>query len=205
VLKTLEALGPLHGYRIARRVRADQRPSPDAQSGHALSPRCSKLEQIGPSSGPPGASPRAAGRVKIYSLTKSGVASNCASRKPAWQRATGDCRPLFKIAEARVMRRGARLRRAAARAAARTASSIRDLRDEIAGHLAEAADEYERQGQTPAGGPGLAALRPLRRRAANPGKPTATARLVPLESISCGGTCAMRARRAAPASPGFQP
>jgi transcriptional regulator len=70
ILKTLEAVGPLHGYRIARRV--------EQISGHQLSlnqgsvyPALIKLEQMGWIVAKWGHSDSGR-RVKVYSLTRSG-------------------------------------------------------------------------------------------------------------------------------------
>ena len=70
VLKTLEALGPLHGYRIARRI--------EQISGHQLAmnqgtlyPSLVKLEQAGWISSEWGES-ESGRRVKLYALTRAG-------------------------------------------------------------------------------------------------------------------------------------
>ncbi len=60
VLKTLEALGPLHGYRIARRIEQISGNQLAMNQG-TLYPALLKLEQpVG--SGPNGVSPRAVAR-----------------------------------------------------------------------------------------------------------------------------------------------
>ena len=70
VLKTLEAMGPLHGYGIARRI--------EQTSGHLLSlnygtlyPALLKLEQEGAISSEWGASENNR-KAKFYSLTRAG-------------------------------------------------------------------------------------------------------------------------------------
>lgn len=70
VLKTLEALGPLHGYRIARRL--------EQISGNALAlnqgtlyPALVRLEQLGWVAGK-WAHSDSGRRVKVYSLTSAG-------------------------------------------------------------------------------------------------------------------------------------
>jgi PadR family transcriptional regulator PadR len=96
VLKTLEALGPLHGYRIARRV--------EQISGHHLTlnqgtlyPALLKLEQTGFIASAWGES-ESGRRVKIYSLTKAGR-KQLRVEEAAWQRATGIVARFFKIPE----------------------------------------------------------------------------------------------------------
>ena len=85
VLKTLEALGPLHGYRLARRI--------EQISGNALAlnqgtlyPALLRLEQAGWISAKWGASDSGR-RVKIYSLTKMGR-KQLARQEADWQQAT---------------------------------------------------------------------------------------------------------------------
>lgn len=86
VLKTLEALGPLHGYRIARRI--------EQISGNALSmnqgtlyPALLKLEQAGWIASKWTASDSGR-RVKEYSLTRAGR-RRLQVEEQEWQRATG--------------------------------------------------------------------------------------------------------------------
>jgi transcriptional regulator len=70
VLKTLEALGPLHGYRIARRIEqisGDQL----AMNQGTLYPALVKLEEAGWISSQWGDS-ESGRRVKLYSLTRAG-------------------------------------------------------------------------------------------------------------------------------------
>jgi transcriptional regulator len=94
ILETLEALGPLHGYRIARRI--------EQISGNALSlnqgtlyPALVKLEQTGwiASAWSESESGR---RVKVYSLTRAGR-RHLRAEEAAWQHATGIVARFLKI------------------------------------------------------------------------------------------------------------
>jgi len=94
VLKTLEALGPLHGYRIARRV--------EQISGHQLTlnqgtfyPALLRLEQTGWIEAAWGES-ESGRRVKLYTLTKTGR-KHLRTEEAAWQQATGIVARFFKI------------------------------------------------------------------------------------------------------------
>jgi transcriptional regulator len=94
VLKTLEALGPLHGYRIARRI---EQISDDqlAMNQGTLYPALLKLEQAGwiDSSWAESESGR---RVKVYELTRAGR-KQLRSEEAAWQHATGIVARFLKI------------------------------------------------------------------------------------------------------------
>ena len=70
VLKTLEALGPLHGYRMARRIEQISGNQLTLNQG-TLYPALIKLEQMGWISSRWGES-ESGRRVKIYSLTRAG-------------------------------------------------------------------------------------------------------------------------------------
>jgi transcriptional regulator len=96
VLKTLEALGPLHGYRIARRVEQISGNQLTLNQG-TLYPALLKLEQAGwiASSWRESESGR---RVKVYALTKAGR-KQLRSEEAAWQQATGIVARFFKIQE----------------------------------------------------------------------------------------------------------
>lgn len=94
ILKTLEALGPLHGYRIARRI--------EQISGHELAlnqgtlyPALMKLEQAGwiTSSWSDSDSGR---RVKVYALTKAGR-RQLRVEEAEWRKATGLVARFFDI------------------------------------------------------------------------------------------------------------
>lgn len=71
ILKTLEALGPLHGYGIARRI--EQLAGTERLSQGAIYPALIRLEQQGWIGTEWGMS-ETNRRVKIYALTKAGVA-----------------------------------------------------------------------------------------------------------------------------------
>jgi transcriptional regulator len=96
VLETLEALGPLHGYRIARRL--------EQISGHQLTlnqgtlyPALLRLEQMGWIAAAWGES-ESGRRVKIYALTRAGR-KQLRAEEAAWQHATGIVARFFKIPE----------------------------------------------------------------------------------------------------------
>jgi PadR family transcriptional regulator, regulatory protein PadR len=94
ILKTLEALGPLHGYRIARRIEQISGDHLALNQG-TLYPALLKLEQAGwiRSSWGESDSGRA---VKIYALTRSGR-QRLAAEEAAWQHATGIVARFLKI------------------------------------------------------------------------------------------------------------
>src|SRR5262245_16840144 len=86
ILKTLEAIGPLHGYRLARRI---EQISGDhlAMNQGTLYPALLRLEQAGWISSAWGTSE--SGRdVKVYSLTKAGR-KQLKKEEAAWEHATG--------------------------------------------------------------------------------------------------------------------
>lgn len=96
VLKTLEALGPLHGYRIARRIEQISGDQLALNQG-TLYPALLKLEQMDWIASKWGES-ESGRRVKVYSLTRTGRAQ--LHREAAdWQRATGIVERFFKISE----------------------------------------------------------------------------------------------------------
>src|SRR5262245_4387427 len=70
VLKTLEALGPLHGYGVARRIEQISRNQLALNQG-TLYPALLKLEQMGWIRGRWGQS-ETGRRVKLYSITPAG-------------------------------------------------------------------------------------------------------------------------------------
>jgi PadR family transcriptional regulator, regulatory protein PadR len=94
VLKTLEALGPLHGYRIARRIEQISGDHLSLNQG-TLYPALLKLEQAGwiRSSWGKSDSGRA---VKIYALTRAGR-KRLAAEEADWHHATGIVARFFKI------------------------------------------------------------------------------------------------------------
>jgi transcriptional regulator len=96
VLKTLEALGPLHGYRIARRIEQISGNQLAVNQG-TLYPALLKLTQMGWISSKWGTS-ESGRRVRIYSLTRAGRIQ-LQKEEAQWQRATGIIDRFFRIAE----------------------------------------------------------------------------------------------------------
>jgi transcriptional regulator len=96
VIKTLEALGPLHGYRIARRIEqisGDQL----AMNQGTLYPALLKLEEIGWISSQWGTSENGR-RVKIYALTRAGR-KQLHQEEAQWQRAAGIVERFLRISK----------------------------------------------------------------------------------------------------------
>jgi PadR family transcriptional regulator PadR len=96
ILKTLEALGPLHGYRIARRL--------EQISGNALAlnqgtlyPALVRLEQLGWVSTKWGDS-ETGRRVKVYALTRAGR-KRLEAEEAEWRLAAGIVDRFFRISE----------------------------------------------------------------------------------------------------------
>ena len=98
ILKTLEALGPLHGYRIARRVEQISGDQLALNQG-TLYPALLKLEHTGWIASAWGES-ESSRRVKIYRLTKAGR-KQLSVEEAAWQQAAGIVARFFKIQENR--------------------------------------------------------------------------------------------------------
>jgi transcriptional regulator len=96
VLKTLEALGPLHGYRIARRIEQISGNQLALNQG-TLYPALLKLEQAGWVSSKWTASDSGR-RVKVYALTKAGR-RRWPTEEATWKRATGIVARFFAIQE----------------------------------------------------------------------------------------------------------
>jgi PadR family transcriptional regulator PadR len=96
VLKTLEAIGPLHGYRVARRIEQISGDQLALNQG-TLYPALLKLEQMGWISSKWGES-ESGRRVKIYALTRAGR-KQLQMEEVQWQRATGIVERFFKISE----------------------------------------------------------------------------------------------------------
>jgi transcriptional regulator len=96
VLKTLEALGPLHGYRIARRIEQISGDQLTLNQG-TLYPAMVKLEQMGWIASRWGQSDSGR-RIKIYSLTPAGR-KRLHAEEAEWQRATRIVARFFKISE----------------------------------------------------------------------------------------------------------
>jgi PadR family transcriptional regulator PadR len=96
ILKTLEALGPLHGYRIARRL--------EQISGNALAlnqgtlyPALVRLEQLDWVSTKWGDS-ETGRRVKVYALTRAGR-KQLQAEEAEWRLAAGIVDRFFRISE----------------------------------------------------------------------------------------------------------
>jgi transcriptional regulator len=84
-MKTLEALGPLHGYRIARRIEQISGNQLAMNQG-TLYPALLKLEQAGWITSK-WTSSESGRRVKAYALTKAGR-KQVAAEESEWQKAT---------------------------------------------------------------------------------------------------------------------
>ncbi len=96
VIKTLQALGPLHGYRIARRIEQISGNQLALNQG-TLYPALVKLEQIGWISSKWGTS-ESGRRVRIYTLTRAGR-KQLAAEEAQWERAAGIVERFLKIKE----------------------------------------------------------------------------------------------------------
>ena len=96
VLKTLEALGPLHGYRIARRIEQISGNQLSLNQG-TLYPALLKLEQMKWITSKWGESDSGR-RVKVYSLTRAGR-KQLHQQEAQWQRASGIVERCLKISE----------------------------------------------------------------------------------------------------------
>jgi transcriptional regulator len=96
VLKTLESLGPLHGYRIARRIEQISGNQLAMNQG-TLYPALLKLEDAGWISSRWGES-ESGRRVKVYALTRAGR-GRLRIEEAAWHEATGIVARFFKIQE----------------------------------------------------------------------------------------------------------
>jgi PadR family transcriptional regulator, regulatory protein PadR len=94
VIKTLEAMGPLHGYRIARRIEQISGDQLALNQG-TLYPALLKLEQLGWISSKWGQSDSGR-RVKVYALTRAGRAQ-LHEEEAQWQRAAGIVERFLKI------------------------------------------------------------------------------------------------------------
>lgn len=94
ILKTLEALGPLHGYRIARRIEQISGNELAMNQG-TLYPALLKLEQAGwiASKWTESESGR---RVKVYALTRAGR-RQLSVEEAKWRHATGIVARFLKI------------------------------------------------------------------------------------------------------------
>lgn len=96
VIKTLEALGPLHGYRIARRIEQISGNQLALNQG-TLYPALLKLRQMGWISSKWGTS-ESGRRVRIYTLTPAGR-RQLRREEAQWQRASGIVERFLRIQE----------------------------------------------------------------------------------------------------------
>jgi PadR family transcriptional regulator PadR len=96
VIKTLEALGPLHGYRLAWRIEQISSHQLALNQGTLYS-ALPKLEQMGWISSKSGTS-ESGRRVKIYALTRAGR-KQVQQEEAQWQRAASIVERFLKISE----------------------------------------------------------------------------------------------------------
>src|SRR6478735_6060791 len=96
VLRTLEALGPQHGYGIARRIEQISGDQLALNQG-TLYPALLKLEQAAWISSKWGTS-ESGRRVRIYSLTRAGR-TQLQKEEAQWQRAASIVERFLKISE----------------------------------------------------------------------------------------------------------
>jgi PadR family transcriptional regulator PadR len=96
VLKTLDAIGPMHGYRLARRIEQISGNQLALNQG-TLYPALLKLEQMNWVSAKWGQSDTGR-RVKVYSLTRSGR-QQLVREEAQWQRSAGIIARFFNISE----------------------------------------------------------------------------------------------------------
>lgn len=96
VLKTLEALGPLHGYLLARRIEQISGNHLAMNQG-TLYPALLRLEQAGWVTSKWGSS-ESGRKVKVYTLTRTGR-KQLAIQEAEWQQATGIVARFFDIQE----------------------------------------------------------------------------------------------------------
>ena len=96
ILKTLEALGPLHGYRIARRIEQISDNQLALNQG-TLYPALIRLEQMGWIASKWGES-ESGRRVKMYSLTRAGR-KQIDEQHAEWLRATAIVGKFLRISE----------------------------------------------------------------------------------------------------------
>lgn len=96
VLKTLDAMGPMHGYRLARRIEQISGNQLALNQG-TLYPALLKLEQMAWVSAKWGQSDTGR-RVKVYALTRAGR-KQLTREEQQWQRSTGIIARFFNISE----------------------------------------------------------------------------------------------------------
>ena len=97
VLKTLDTMGPLHGYAIARRIEQISSDQLAINQG-TLYPALLKLQQHGWISTKWGVSSTGR-RVKFYSITRRGE-QQLHTEEADWQRAAGIVTKFFKLSKA---------------------------------------------------------------------------------------------------------
>ena len=95
IVKTLEALGPLHGYRIARRIEQISGNQLALNQG-TLFPHCSSWSRW--VDFVQGGTSESGRRVKIYALTRAGR-KQLHKEEAQWQRAASIVERFFKISE----------------------------------------------------------------------------------------------------------
>ena len=95
VLKTLDAVGPMHGYRLARRIEQISGNQLALNQG-TLYPALLKLEQMDWVASRWAVSDTGR-RVKVYSLTRTGR-KQLAREEAQWQRSAGIIARFFNIA-----------------------------------------------------------------------------------------------------------
>ena len=96
ILKTLDAIGPMHGYRLARRIEQISGNQLALNQG-TLYPALLKLEQMDWVSAKWGQSDTGR-RVKVYSLTRAGR-QQLVREEAQWQRSAGIITRFFNISE----------------------------------------------------------------------------------------------------------
>jgi transcriptional regulator len=96
VLKTLDAVGPTHGYRLARRIEQISGNQLALNQG-TLYPALLKLEQMDWVASKWAVSDTGR-RVKVYSLTRTGR-KQLAREEAQWQRSAGIIARFFNISE----------------------------------------------------------------------------------------------------------
>lgn len=96
ILKTLDTIGPMHGYRLARRIEQISGNQLALNQG-TLYPALLKLEQMDWISSKWGQSDTGR-RVKVYSLTRAGR-KQLVREEAQWQRSAGIIARFFAIPE----------------------------------------------------------------------------------------------------------
>ena len=145
ILKTLEALGPLHGYRIARRI--EQLSGDHLALNKTLYPALLKLEQAGWIRSSWGESD--SGRAVKNLHAHQGRPETPRSGRGGLATCDGHCRAILEDSGRAIV---TVLRILLARLLGLFGADTRrerELRAEIDTHIAEATDEYVRQGMTP--------------------------------------------------------